>query len=246
MEGSIALARAAAEAGTRTLAATPHVREDHPFELEEIERRVEATNAELEREGVDLRVVPGAEVALTRLPELDDDALRGLCLGDGAYLLVESPYTYAPELLEKLLYDLQDRGFKPILAHPERSPSFLSDLVRLARIVDKGVLCSITALSMTGAFGAVIQRFTSRLFSEGLVHDVASDAHDTRRRPPGLGEAFERLDSQLPGLAGQAGWFTVEAPRAILGGQELPPPPERVAPAKKGLRKVLKLRRQVA
>jgi protein-tyrosine phosphatase len=246
MKGALALAQAAGRAGTQVLVATPHVRDDHSFPLSAIEERVGETNAALEEAGIDVQVVAGAEVAITKMTELDDNALRSLCLGSGRYLLVESPYTYAPELLEAVLFDLQERGFRPILAHPERSPSFLSDFVRLERIVDRGVLCSVTALSMSGGFGTPIQRFTSRLFAEGLVHDVASDAHDTRRRPPGLGEGFERLDAELPGLADQARWFTVEAPQAILAGQELPPPPEPLAPPEKGLRRLLRLRRQAA
>jgi protein-tyrosine phosphatase len=246
MEGSLALARAARRAGTGTLVATPHVRDDYPFPLGAIDERVDETNAALDRAGVDVRVERGAEVAITKVTEFDDDELRSLCLGSGTYLLVESPYTYAPELLEKVLFDLQARGFRPILAHPERSPSFLSDFVRLARIVDKGVLCSVTALSMSGGFGDAIQSFTSRLFTEGLVHDVASDAHDTSRRPPGLGNGFERLEKELPGLTDQVRWYTVEAPQAILAGSELPPPPEPLAPPEKGLRRLLKLRRQPA
>ena len=33
------------------------------------------------------------------------------------------------------------------------------------------------------------------------MHNVASDAHDRDRRPPGLRDGFERLDADLPGLA---------------------------------------------
>ena len=239
IEGSVALARAASESGTRVMVATPHIREDHPFPLEAIGDQTERLNRILGQEGVDLRVVPGGEVALTKVGELDDATLQSLCLGDGRYLLVESPYTYAPELVERLLFDLQTRGYRPILAHPERSPSFLSDFVRLSRLVDRGMHCSITALSMVGAFGGTVQAFTTRLFAAGLVHNVASDAHDQRGRPPGLGHGFERLDARLPGLAEQADWFTRDAPQAILAGQPLPSRPEPPRHAERGWRRLI-------
>ncbi len=88
-----------------------------------------------------------------------------------------------------------------------------------------------SALSMAGGFGSPVRRFTVQLFSEGLVHDVASDSHGAHSRPPGLREGFERLDAELPGLAEQADWFTAEAPRAILADSDLPPrpPPLRAA-----------------
>jgi len=225
LEGSLALARAAAAAGTRTLVATPHIRDDHPFPIEAIDERVESVNTALTDAEIDLRVLAGAEVAISKVGEFDHATLQRLCLGAGPYILVESPYTKAPDLVERVLFDLQTRGFRPILAHPERSPSFLTDLERLRRLVESKVLCSITALSMVGAFGATPRSFALQLFADGLVHNVASDAHDPYRRPPGLRAGFERLDADLPGLAEQSDWFTREAPRAIVAGEDLPPAP---------------------
>lgn len=242
MEGSVALARAAAAAGTHTLLATPHIRDDHPFAIDAIEERVESVNAALTAAGIDLRVLAGAEVAVSKAAELDDATLRRLCLGAGPYLLIESPYTHAPQLLENVLFDLQTRGFRPILAHPERSPSFLSDLGRLKQMVERNVLCSVTALSMVGGFGPTPRSFSLQLFAEGLVHNVASDAHDPQRRPPGLREGFRRLDADVPGLAEQSDWFTREVPQAVVAGEELPPapPPPELAG---GWRRRLPLRR---
>jgi protein-tyrosine phosphatase len=239
-EGSVALARAAWERGTRTMVATPHIRDDHPFALEEIPRRAQELRAALSDAGEELEVVTGGELAISKAMELDDQTLSALCLGDGPYLLVESPYTYAPQLLENVLFDLQSRGFRPVLAHPERSPSFLSDLPRLERIAERGVLCSVTALSMAGGFGAPVRRFSAQLFAKGLVHDVASDAHYERQRPPGLGEGFERLEAELPGIASQSDWFTLEAPRAILAGEDLPQPPAPPSLARQGIARFLR------
>ena len=125
LAASLELARAAEAVGTRTIVATPHIRDDHPFDLDEIEPGVQRLNEALESEGVDLSVVAGAEVALSKIFELDDRILSRLCLGRGNYLLIESPYTEATDLLEEHLFGLQLRGFRPVLAHPERSPSFL-------------------------------------------------------------------------------------------------------------------------
>jgi len=239
IEGSLVLARLAVERGTRTMVATPHIRDDHPFPLAQIGERARALRSALSEAEIDLKIETGGEVAISKAGELTDEALVSLCLGSGPFVLVESPYTFAPQLLEAVLFDLQARGFRPILAHPERSPSFLSDPARLARICEGGVLCSVTALSMTGGFGETVRRFSARLFADGLVHGVASDAHDGHRRPPGLAAGFEQLDAELPGLAQQASWFTVEAPRAILAGKELPTAPRPAAEAPRGLRRLL-------
>lgn len=225
LDSSVALARLAAADGTRTIVATPHVREDYPFAIEEIAKRTDDVNRRLADEGVPLTVRAGAEVAISRLSELDDATLGRICLGDANAMLVESPYQQATDTLEDTLFNLQLRGYKPVLAHPERSPSFIASPDRLEKLVERGMLCSVTSASMAGRFGMTVQRFTRTLFERGLVHDVASDAHDIRRRAPGLTAGFRLLDRDVPGLLGQIEWFTEAAPAAILSGQALPERP---------------------
>ena len=245
LDAAIAMARVAADDGVATIVATPHIRDDHPFEHARIPALVAELNAALAGAGVGVEVVAGGEVALTTTADLDAEALRAHGLGGGPYLLVESPYTDVGDLVERQLFDVQMKGLKPVLAHPERSPSFLSDLDRLRTLVDRGVLLSVTADSMAGRFGGNVARFTAELFRAGLVHDVASDAHDDRKRAPRLLHGFAALDRELPGIAAQAGWFTADAPGAMLAGADLPPRPE--PPRRAGrLRRLLKSRDKAA
>jgi protein-tyrosine phosphatase len=237
VDASVMVARLAAADGTRTMVATPHVREDYQFELDLIEQRASALNARLSADGVELRVVPGGEVALSKLSQLTPAELGRVSLGSSRTVLVESPYQEATDTVEDTLFNLQVAGFRAMLAHPERSPSFMKDPDRLATLVDRGVLCSVTAASMAGRFGSTVQRFTRLLFERGLVHDVASDAHDIRKRAPGLTPGFRLLDQQLPGVLGQIEWFTSEAPAAILEDRPLPDRPRLEAPRRGLLRR---------
>jgi tyrosine-protein phosphatase YwqE len=79
---------------------------------------------------------------------------------------------------------------------------------------------------MAGRFGSPVRQMTCWMFAEGLVANVASDAHDAVRRPPGLRAGFDHLDEMLPGLAEQADWYTRAAPAAMLAGQALPDRPD--------------------
>ena len=238
LDGSLELARAAEAAGTTRIAATPHIRDDHPFDPAEVAPRAESLNGELRAAGIAVQVLPAGEVAIANASELDDATLAGLCLGEGRCVLVESPYTEATDMLENDLFNLQLRGFMPLLAHPERSPSFLKDIDRLRALVEHGILCSITAASMSGVFGRTIRRFTLELFREGLVHDVASDAHDTRMRSPDLMKGFRDAADELPGAVEAAPYFVAEAPEAILAGVVPPEPPQLSSPG--GLRRLLR------
>jgi protein-tyrosine phosphatase len=209
------------------MVATPHVRSDHPNDPDRIEAAVREVNQALTAEDVEVRVLAGAEVSLQKASELDDATLSALCLGSGDYLLVESPYRSSDIDLEGILWDVQARGLRPVLAHPERCPIFQRDPDRLRRLVNGGVLCSITAASLAGGFGSTVRRFSLELLYDGLVHDVASDAHDHLHRPPDLLTGFESAEADVPGIRGQASWFTVTAPVAIVTGRDaLPPRPD--------------------
>ena len=151
-------------------------------------------------------------------------------------MLLESPYGKKPVDIEGIIDGLAERGFQAVLAHPERCPLFQRDLERLRGIVEKGTLCSITAGSMAGRFGEPVRNFTVAMLRAGLVHDVASDAHDHIHRPPGLVVGFAKVEEEVPGVEQHAAWFTVTSPVAILAGNPLPeaprlgevPPPSRL------------------
>jgi len=70
-----------------------------------------------------------------------------------------------------------------------------------------------------------VRRFAEELVRDELVHNVASDAHDTRGRPPGMGAELERA-----GLEPLADWLVRAVPEAILAGGEIRPRPFFVPP----------------
>jgi protein-tyrosine phosphatase len=226
IEDSIALARVAAADGTRVLVATPHVNWRYRNDTAGIAERVAELNGRLASEGVltpagrVLDVRPGAEIALTRIPELTDAQLEALSLGGGPWLLVEPPFAPMAPNLDGALLELQRRGHRIVLAHPERCPVFQRDPAMLRRLVRAGMLTSITAGSLGGRFGGEARRLALTLAREGLLHNVASDAHDTVNRPPEIAAELERA-----GLAPLAQWLTGAVPGAILDGEEIPPAP---------------------
>src|SRR3954471_3197800 len=238
LDFSLAMARAAVEAGTQLIVATPHIRADFDVDPVEIEPRVDLFNERLQRDRLPLRVLPGAEIGWATAPELDDTQLARLSLGSGKRLLLESPYGKKPVDVEGIIAGLAERGFQAVLAHPERCPLFQRDPERLRKLVAEGALCSITAGSMLGRFGGTVRTFTIEMLRDGLVHDVASDAHDHLHRPPNLVEGFEDVKSELPGIEQHTAWYTVTSPVAILAGNSLPKAPDLEAPKPAGLRRL--------
>jgi protein-tyrosine phosphatase len=233
IDGSVALARAAAEAGIATIVATPHVNSRTPNDAATISRLVDQLNVRLEQEGVAVDVRPGAEIAVSHVAEIDADELSRLGLGGGRWLLIEPPFTPVVFGLERLVLGLRRDGHSVVLAHPERCPALARDRHVVRSLADAGVLMSITAGSLTGRFGSEVRRFALALARDGLVHNVTSDAHDSVHRAPGLTTALEQAK-----LTPLAAWLTHDVPAAILADGPIPPSPgDPTLRARAGLRR---------
>ncbi|MGZ4354346.1 MAG: tyrosine-protein phosphatase [Gaiellaceae bacterium] len=219
---SVELARLAATDGIVAIAATPHVREDYPTSADAMEAALAEVRAAVAAAGLEIRVLPGGEVALPELSRLDPDELRRFGLGGNpAYLLVETPYRGWPLDVEDRFFRLRAAGVTPVLAHPERNGDVQSDLERVRRLVRAGALVQVTASSLDGRGGRRARETALRLLREGFVHVVASDAHAPEVRAAGLAAAVQALgDEPL------ARWLTHDVPAAIVDGTELPPRPE--------------------
>jgi protein-tyrosine phosphatase len=220
IEDSLALARMAMERGTSTIVATPHVSSRYPNEPDVIARAAHDLGARLAAEGMDLDVRTGAEIAMTHIAEIEPHQLQQLRLGGGSWLLLEPPFSPLAIGLDGIVHALHAHGHRIVLAHPERCSAFHRDPALLGTLVRDGVLTSITAGALVGRFGSTVRRFAHRLMREGMVHNVASDAHDHSDRPPGVLEELE-----LAGLGALARWLTEEVPAAILAGEPIPAPP---------------------
>jgi protein-tyrosine phosphatase len=225
IQDSLAVAVAAASAGSRTLVATSHVSWEYPNRAVTLARLVDELNARLRGDGMALEVLPGAEIAMTRVADIAPEELSRLTLGGGKWLLLEPPFTVVATGLDIVIAQLQGRGYQVVLAHPERCPAFHRDRSMLEALVHSGVLTSVTAGSLDGRFGSAVRRFSLELVRDRLVHNVASDAHDDSRRPPTIAAELERA-----GLDSLTGWLTQAVPAAILDGGEIPPHPDGETP----------------
>ncbi len=232
---ALRMARVAVAAGTKTIVATPHVSWEWPDnDSVVIAEKIAEVNAAILTAGLDLEIRPGAEIAMSRAVELDDSELTALRLGGGPWLLIECPFLPDASGFDHALDTLQGRGHRIVLAHPERCPAFQRDPHRLERYASRGMLTSITAGSLEGRFGRTVKTFAERLMRSGMVHNVASDAHDAG---PRRGPAIESILDDS-GFGAQADWLARAVPLAVLSGTGIPPRP---APEALGARSVFGL-----
>jgi protein-tyrosine phosphatase len=218
---AVELCRAAAADGTTTIVATPHVLRDgwlneSPRERDELILKL---NTLL---GGTPAILPGCEFFYSYdAPELwelgADGPLTGLNRSN--YLLIEFPGTLVPRDADSVIHELVVLGVTPVIAHPERNLEFSREPDLLERFVEKGAIVQVTASSLTGEFGRPPFAAAQELLRRGLVHLVASDAHNLVRRPPRLAAARERVRRDW-GEELEVAVFEDNA-RAVIEGREL-------------------------
>ena len=236
---SMRLARQAEDAGVRVIAATPHCRQDHPGVVPgELAGRCRELSRQLADEGVLVRVVPGGEVDLVWGLEASDEDLRLVSYRQrGTDLLVETPYSPLPSRFEDMLFGLSLKGYRLLLAHPERNPTFQEQPDRAVELVRQGHLLQVTAASLTRPPKTSRSgRLARQLVYDGFVHVLASDAHGAAA--PGRATLNEgrAIAAELVGRR-RARWMVDTAPAAIIAGQPVPKPPP-LAPRRRGLRRL--------
>jgi protein-tyrosine phosphatase len=219
LEQAVAMCRAAAADGIEILAATPHVRADHPTTPEQMESGLRALRTVA---GDIVQLVAGGEIALAELERPLAELTRFGLGGNPRFLLVETPYVGWPLDLAERLFRLRVAGITPVLAHPERSADVQLRPELLEPIVAGGTLVQLTAGAVDGRLGRRARACCEVLLERGLAHLVASDAHEPSVRAIGLSSAARALgDGDL------AAWLTDGTPRAIVDDAPLPPRPSR-------------------
>ncbi len=221
---AVELCAAAAEEGIETIVATPHVLRGRwpAFSRRELESRL----AELQdRVGPRPKLLLGSEYFFSHdMAEVLREGTSVHPLAAGRYVLLELPANSVPPMFNQPLYRAQLEGWLPILAHPERNTVFQAHPELLAALIEHGLRVQVTATSLTGAFGAQARQAAETFLRCGMVHFVATDAHNKEKRPPRMQEALAALRALVGDAATKA--LTVENPRAVIENRSLPYEPE--------------------
>ena len=84
--------------------------------------------------------------------------------------------------------------------------------------VRQGCLLQVTAQSLSGDT-VKAKRSSEELMQRGMVHFVASDAHDTKHRPTSMNDVFEDIQNRYGPEVANA--IFEENPRAVLEGTDI-------------------------
>lgn len=194
---ALALCRALCEDGITAVMATPHQlgRYDRRNAGPAVREAVSALRGRLEAEGVPLDVYAGADVRVDERILTLVGSGDVLTLADSGFMLLELPHdTYIDPL--PLVRLLGSRGVRSVITHPERQEYVRTHAEVIGPWLQAGALLQVTAGSLAGAFGGRAKQSAWDWVNQGRIAFVATDAHDTTRRPPCMTRAIELLEER--------------------------------------------------
>jgi protein-tyrosine phosphatase len=94
------------------------------------------------------------------------------------HVLIEIPFFGQLKLLEEALFKLQNRGYVPILAHPERYTAIESSK-KIRELKSRGAKMQLNALSLIGFYGKEVKEKSNNFLRSKLYDLICTDAHNT-------------------------------------------------------------------
>lgn len=158
-------------AGVSEIWLTPHIMEDIPNTTADLRERFNELTAAY-KGPIKLRLA--SENMLDNLFEQRLAANDLLPMND-SILLVETSYFNPPIEFQKLLGDIVAKGYRPLLAHPERYKYM--DIDDYASLKEQGILFQLNLGAIAGGYSKETQHKAAELLARGWYDFVGSDCH---------------------------------------------------------------------
>lgn len=165
------------ELGVKKIITTPHIMQGmYDNTSASISKGAELVKGLILKNNLDIEFQAAAEYYLDdnfiSLIQKDDLLTFG-----NKYVLFETPMMDRPLRLEETIFNLASRGYKPVLAHPERYLYLANDWKFVEKLKEMGVLFQVNANSIIGYYAPVAKKIVEKLYKHRLIDFLGSDCH---------------------------------------------------------------------
>ena len=171
LESSLKILDRLEQEGVQRVVFTPHIMEDVPNATDDLRQRFDTFLTQY-KGGIQLSLA--AENMMDHLFEqrLESDDLLPL---HDRFILVETSYFNPPYQMEQLLERIRERGYTPVLAHPERYQYM--DMNHYRHLHQLGIIFQLNVPSLTGAYGEEAMLKSKQLLDLGWYQRLGMDIH---------------------------------------------------------------------
>ncbi|MDH4093044.1 MAG: capsular biosynthesis protein [Cyclobacteriaceae bacterium] len=164
--------------GYKKLITTPHVMSDaYKNTTKKILARLDKLRMYLENQEIDMQIEAAAEYYLDeQVYQMVEQNEEMLTFGKN-FLLFETNFLNEPFNMKEFIFLATTKGYKPVLAHPERYLYLQNNLEKAEDLIDRGVLFQMNISSITGFYSKIVQTTAHKLIDKGWVHLLGSDCH---------------------------------------------------------------------
>ena len=182
IDESLEVIRGFVNLGFKKLITTPHIMNDfYKNDREIITNKLSDVREAVKVEGLDITIEAAAEYYLDEhfLEEINSTN-NLLTFGDN-YVLFELSFMTKPLTIKDAIFNMQTRGYRPVLAHAERYLYFHSKIEDLVEIYNSGVLLQLNLLSLSGYYSKAVQKMASLLLKKNMISLIGSDCHNSNQ-----------------------------------------------------------------
>lgn len=163
--------------GFEKLITTPHIHPKYPNTNDVILRGLEQVQKALLSKNIVIELEAAAEYYVDEQFIKRLETNEALLSFGNRYVLIECSFTVKPLFFESVIYKLRDKGYNPILAHPERYQFLEGSIEWLSELKNTGILFQVTLASLAGYYGSEVKKMGQHLIKRNFVEFLASDLH---------------------------------------------------------------------
>jgi protein-tyrosine phosphatase len=188
IEDSLALIRGFQAMGYQSLVTTPHIKSDYyPNDPVIIMTGLNDLRQAMAEANITIPIKAAAEYYIDeRFMEMMEAG--PLLTINNNEVLIEFSFVFEPMRLYDILFKIQTKGYKPIIAHPERYNFYHQRPQVYRELKEKGCLLQLNAISLAGYYGRTVKEVAEKLLKEGLYDYCGSDMHHVRH-----GETMQKM-----------------------------------------------------
>lgn len=131
----------------------------------------------LKKQGIKINLHSGMEIYITNQMEELLENKKILTLANSRYMLIELPLATNVKYFDYVVYYLEAKGIKPIIAHPERYKCVQKDPDIVEEYIEKGCLIQCNYGSIVNLYGREAEKTIKTLLKKNQVHFLGSDVH---------------------------------------------------------------------
>ncbi|MEP1097046.1 MAG: CpsB/CapC family capsule biosynthesis tyrosine phosphatase [Cyclobacteriaceae bacterium] len=177
LDDSIMVIKKLADLGFKKVITTPHIHPSYPNSADKIRSGLNTVQDRVAEEDLEFAIEVAAEYFVDDvfMKSIEEDK-EILSFGPN-FVLVESSFLNKPMYFESCLFELQSKGYQPVLAHPERYQFLEGEIDWLLELKAMGIFFQVTISSFVGFYGKGPEKIAKTLFAKNMIDFLGSDLH---------------------------------------------------------------------